>query len=374
MNVRYTQLPKNGVPLEGSWLLVHGGEEHLKRQLVEHLRQRLLAADDAFNFDQLDVLEKWNGAVDTDADSKRDRLPSRADKILSMAQALPFLGSGRLVIVRNVDALTTEQQRKLAAAMATVPPTNHVLLVTGDAGPGNKPTKLAPTLQKAIEEGGTAYECAVLTEEDASQWVRKELAGWEQTIEPAALSLLLTRTGTELRRLQIEVDKLSLMIGDRKVIRAQDVELMTPRLAEESVFHLSDAVAARDASRAIGILRDLLEGQLESPYRIFPMVIRQFRLIWQTKVLLDAGWRPRQDTGNYPQAVALLPDGGNILAQLSGWMGNKLAGQARQFSWTQLANAYEALLKCDMASKAIEGVPRQEMDIALEMLCVELCS
>jgi DNA polymerase-3 subunit delta len=373
VNVRYTQLPKNGVPLEGSWLLVHGGEAYLKRLLVEHLRQRLLDADDAFNFDQLDVLEKWEGTVDSAEDSKRARLPARADKILTMAQALPFLGSGRLVIVRNVNELSTEQQKKLAAAMATVPPTNHVLLVTGDAGPGSKPVKLVPTLQKAIEEQGTAYECAVLNEDDAAQWVKKALVEWGQTIEPAALNLLLTRTGTELRRLQIEVDKLSLMIGDRGTIRAQDVELMTPRQAEESVFHLADAVASRDAARAVSILSDLLEGQMESPYRIFPMVIRQFRLIWQTKVLLDAGWRPKQDPANYPKAVALLPDS-NILGQLAGWMGNKLAGQARQFSWSQLTRAYDALLKCDMASKAIEGVPRQEMDIALEMLCVELCA
>ena len=127
--------------------------------------------------------------------------------------------------------------------------------------------------------------------------MRETLQGWGQTIEPPALQLLLTRAGTELRRLQIEVDKLSLLIGDRGVIRVADVELLTPKLAEESVFRLADAVAARNGALALAVLRELMEGQLESPYRIFPLIIRQFRLIWQTKVLLDAGWKPHSRPG-----------------------------------------------------------------------------
>lgn len=371
---KYTQLPSSGtIPCEGSWLLVHGGEEHLKRMLVERLRGQLLGAGDEFNFDLVDILERWDGVAESTDAAKRDRLPSRADKILSMAQALPFLGGGRLVIVRNIDALPTDQQKKLAAALGTVPPMNHILLVTGEGGEGKKVARVAADLQKGIEKGGTAFDCSALTEEEAAEWVRTTLAGWGQRIEPTALHLLLTRTGTELRRVQIEVDKLSLLVGDGAAIRAKDVELLTPRLAEESVFHLTDAVAARDGARALTVLRDLLEEQLESPFRIFPLLVRQFRLIWQTKVLLDAGWRPKQDLEVFASAVALLPEQ-NALSQIGGWMGTKLAGPARQMSWAQLTQAYQLMLECDMASKAIEGVPRQEMDIALEMLCARLCA
>ncbi|HOF86503.1 MAG TPA: DNA polymerase III subunit delta [Armatimonadota bacterium] len=370
MQQKLTRLPKSGdLPLEGTWLLVSGDEEYLKRRLVERLRGQLLGEGDEFNLDQVDVAERWEG-VD---DGKGERLPGRAARILALAQALPFLGSGRLVIVRNADLLATDQQKALAAGLATVPPMNRVLLVTGEAAPGKKAAKLAADLQKAIEKRGTVYDCARMGEDELKEWVRELLHGWGQTIEPAALQTLIARAGTELRRVQVEVEKLSLMVGDGGTIRAADVELLTPQLAEESVFHLADAVAARNAAKALDILRDLLEGQLESPYRLFPMLVRQFRLIWQAKVMLDAGWRPTANPQQYPQAVALLPES-NILGQLAGWMGNKLAQQARALSWTQLANAYDSLLACDMASKAIDGVPRQEMDLALEMLCAKLCA
>lgn len=371
---KFTQLPKSGViPVRGVWLYVQGDEEHLKRLLVERLRAELLVEGDEFNFDQLDVAERWEGTAETAEQAKRERLPSRADKILTLAQALPFLGSGRLVLVRNVDLLANEQQKRLAAGMAGVPPMNHVLLVSGDGGVGKKASKLAADLQKGLERDGTIYDCSALSEDEAGVWVRETLQGWGQTIDPSALHLLLTRAGRELRRLQIEVEKLSLMVGDGGRIRAQDVELMTPKMAEESVFHLADAVASRDAASAMAVLHDLLVAQLESPHRIFPLLVRQFRLIWQTKVMLEAGWRPRQDPEAFSAAIALLPEQ-NVLAQLKGWMGPKLAAQARQLSWEQLANAYQALLECDMAGKAIEGVPRQEMDVAMELLCAKLCA
>jgi DNA polymerase III delta subunit len=374
MTYKFAQLPKSGaLPVTGAWLLMQGGEEHQKRQLAERLHQQLLTADDTFNFELVDVSERWEGVAETGEQAKRDRLPTRADRILALAQALPFLGSGRLVLVRSIDLLPNDQQKKLAASMATVPPMNHLLLVTGETETGKKPAKLAADLLKGIEKQGTIYDCSPLSEDEAMQWVRDTLTGWQQKIEPNALRLLVTRAGTELRRLQIEVEKLSLMAGDGNVIRTQDVETMTPKLAEESVFHLTDAVAARNTGLALTILRELLEEQMEQPFRIFPLLIRQFRLLWQTKILLDAGWKPRQDPAGFPGAMALMPEQ-NMVGQIGGWMGQKLAGPARQMSWEQLSLAYRALLECDMAGKAIEGVPRQEMDLALEMLCVKLCA
>jgi hypothetical protein len=68
----------------------------------------------------------------------------------------------------------------------------------------------------------------------------------------------------------------------------------------------------------------------------------------------------------------LLPEQ-NALSQIGGWLGGRLAAPARQMSWEQLAGAYQALLECDMAGKAIDGVPRQDMDLALELLCAKLC-
>ncbi len=372
MNIKSSQIPKTGnVPVQGTWLLVQGGEEHLKRTLSERLRKQLLADDDEFNCEQLDVGDRWEGVSETAEAAKRERQPLRCDRILALACELPFLGDGRLVVVRGIDLLPNDQQKKMAAAAATVPASNHLILITS-AGENGKATKVAVDLQKAAEKHGVVYDCTPLTDAEAGEWVAETLHDWGQTIEPGALHLLLTRAGVELRRLQIEVDKLSLLVGERKKITLKDVELITPKLAEESVFRLTDAVASGDSATAMAVFRDLIEGQLESPHRIFPLLVRQFRMIWQTKVMLDHGWKPRGATASYPQAVALLPDT-NMLGQIGGFMGSKLAGPARNMSWDQLTHAYTMLLECDMAGKAVEGVPRQDMELGLEMLVAKLC-
>jgi DNA polymerase III delta subunit len=368
---KIVHLPKGPLPVAGSWVLVQGAEEQTKRALVERLRGQLLAEDDAFNLDQVDVGDRWDGVAESLEQAKRDRLPTRADRILVMAQALPFLGAGRLVIVRGVDALPTDQQKLLAGALATVPPSNHVVLVT-EGGEGGKAAKVAADLAKGIEKVGTVFECSPLTEEDAGAVVKALLLEWNQTIEPAATRMLITRAGTELRRLQVETEKLSLLVGEGGRVCVAHVEELTAQRAEESVFHLADAVAARDSAKAMAILRDLMEGQLEPAFRLFPLLVRQFRLIWQTKVLLDAGWRPRQGAEGFPKALAILPEQ-NATGQICGWMGSKLAVPARQMSWDQLSRAYQLLLEADMAGKGIDGVPRMEMELAIELLVAKLC-
>ncbi|MEI6520322.1 MAG: DNA polymerase III subunit delta [bacterium] len=372
MKIKHAQLAKHGpIGLNNSiWILIQGNETHQKRIVAERLREQLLSGDDAFNLDQLDANDRWEKVADSFDQAKRDKIPTRADKVLSLAQAFPFLGSGRVLILKNAHLLDTDSQKKIALQIDSIPSMNHVILITGESEDNKKPQKMASALETIIEKQGLIIDCSSLTEAEAAIWVKDTLHTWGQTIEPAAVDILIKRVGTELRRLQIEVDKLSLMIGDAKVIREADVERMTPRLAEESVFRLADAISDRNGFQALNVLHELMEVQFETPFRIFPMIVRQFRLIWQVKILLEHGWQPNSPADRCP-GVDLIPDQA-MLAQFSGWMGRKLANSARKMTWEALTAAYQAMLECDMASKAIEGVPRQDAELALEILCAKL--
>ncbi len=372
MKIKHAQLAKHG-PIglnESVWVLIQGNESHQKRIVAERLREQLLQGDDAYNLDQLDANDRWDKTADSSDQAKREKMPTRGDKVLSLAQAFPFLGSGRVLILKNAHLLDADSQKKIATQTHSVPSMNHVILITGESEDNKKPQKMASALEAIIEKEGLIIDCSSLTEIEAAAWVKDTLHIWNQTIDPNAVDMLIKRVGTELRRLQIEVDKLSLMIGDAKVIRVDDVDRMTPRLAEESVFKLADAISDKNGTQAMNILHELMEVQFETPFRIFPMIVRQFRMIWQVKILLEHGWQPNSSADRCPGAD-LIPDQ-SMLVQFSGWMGKKLAGPARKMSWEALTAAYQAMLECDMASKAIEGVPRQDAELALEILCAKL--
>ena len=80
--------------------------------------------------------------------------------------------------------------------------------------------------------------------------------------------------------------------------------------------------------------RELNEG--EDPFRLFAMFIRQFRLLIQTRSLLDAGERP----GDVAKLLKQHPR-----------VAEKLVQQARGFTLPQLEHIYRRLLQIDVETK-----------------------
>ena len=81
------------------------------------------------------------------------------------------------------------------------------------------------------------------------------LAGTGKSVDPGAEDRLAALVGTDARALAAEVAKLASFIGDRKEIRAADVDAVVVRTASDPFFALGNAVEARDLPGALGVLR-----------------------------------------------------------------------------------------------------------------------
>ena len=81
------------------------------------------------------------------------------------------------------------------------------------------------------------------------------LAGTGKTVDPGAEARLAALVGADARALAAEVTKLATFVGDRKVIRAEDVDALVVRTAADPFFALGNAVEARDLPAALGVLR-----------------------------------------------------------------------------------------------------------------------
>ena len=83
--------------------------------------------------------------------------------------------------------------------------------------------------------------------------------------------------------------------GEHGRIRAQDVELLTPTLAEEHVFTLVNAIAARDAAKALSVLHELVVNQREPPLRLMALLHQSTLTAIAVKTyhqeVLCAAWR-----------------------------------------------------------------------------------
>ncbi|UCH33321.1 MAG: DNA polymerase III subunit delta [Armatimonadota bacterium] len=358
------QFHKQGYDPQGQWCLLHGPEYELKLRVRNGIVERLVSPEDR------------DYAVETFVVGKG----VRAAAISGRAQTAASLSPVRVLVVDGVENMTNAEQRELASNLRAAPGTT-VILTEGARGQrserrrsagGEAKSRLSAELIKAVAESGSVVECAAMRREEAAAWAADYAQSLGSTMKPAVAALLTERVGTDLGRIAREVEKLVLVASEGSGISKRHVEELTVRAPEDNVFAVGDAIGAGDADQALAVLRDLVQYQGVEPTTALAFIARQFRLIWQTKVLLDTGWRPGKEPSD--EAEALLPEDADIRRYLSSrqWLVNRLAGQARRFSWPQLAYALRRVLAAELALKGIgEGVSEPRM--ALELLVAGLC-
>lgn len=264
--------------------------------------------------------------------------------------ALPFLAPARVVIVRNLFAAKPDKafMDELVAYLPQLPETARLVFMESDAlRDSQRVLKLAESAPN-----GFAKRFDPLQGGELERWIQERAAAKHGRIAPRAAHLLAINVGSELQILDNELEKLVLYRGEGQTIEAEDVTLLSPYLAEANIFDLVDAIGNRNGRKAATLLHEkLAEG--EDPFRIFPMIIRQFRLLIQVKELADDGLNP--------PAIA------KAIRQHSFVVG-KLYAQARGFSMAQLEQIYRHLLAIDVDVKT----GKADMLTALNLLVASL--
>ncbi|MDX1613812.1 MAG: DNA polymerase III subunit delta, partial [Candidatus Promineifilaceae bacterium] len=248
--------------------LFHGDDEHSIRETLADLQSKL---------GDPDMLElnttRFNGAG-----------LSLADLQLA-CDALPFLADKRLVIVTDLLASKPDYLDRLLTYLPNLPETTRLVFIENRALPGNH------RLVRLAKEAPTGFE-RVFKRPQGGQlegWIRQRVQEAGGTMTGPAVQLLAANAGNDLAILDNEIEKLVLYRQDQP-IGPDDVSLLCPYVAEASIFDLVDAIGERNGSKAARLLhKKLTEGA--DPFYLFAMIVRQFRLLIQTKELAEDGRR-----------------------------------------------------------------------------------
>lgn len=303
--------------------IIHGEEDYLQDLVVKTLKENILAeGTEAFNLDEAQG-DKCSPA-----------------QVADWANALPVFAEKRLVIIKNAVFLQAKkkegqdeeggdhsEQNLLKYLADPLLSTCLVLLVKGSADRRKK-------LVKAVEKVGQVLEFNTPKGQELTEWIREELGELGKTIEPRALEYLLVNTGSGLRALKNELEKLALYSADKTITRQQTEKMLT-RTAEASVFTLVDSLGLKKGEAAILEMRGLLESG-EPPVRLLFMVARQFRLILQAKDMEQKGYTEKQVTSG----LGIHP-----------FVAGKVLRQGKNFTFRELEKALELILEADIALK-----------------------
>jgi DNA polymerase-3 subunit delta len=330
--------------------VLYGGDRFTRDEQVRGLKRRMLnEAFGEYNLAELSGKEVGIGDV------------------RAVADALPFMGSRRLIVVegllgrlagstranprrgrgpRTKSGSTGGDQSGLDAFLdylGDVPDTTALVLVED---------QIDPAIIAARIPAGRAHIRAYQRPRPAelSKWIERRAKHHGGALEAAAARQLSLLAPDDLGLLDNEIRKL-VTYADGRTVTTDDVALLSSS-PDVAVFGLVDAVAELRRGPALNHLRDLL-GRGERPEGIVPQVAGALRRLLQARELLDQGL-PRPVV---QQRLGLHP-----------FLAEKTERQARGWSIEQLEAAFRLLLATDRAIKTGEAEP----EMALELFIADL--
>ena len=101
-------------------------------------------------------------------------------------------------------------------------------------------------------------ELGRVEESEAVRWIQEYCVTREVRIEPDAARELVDSLGGDMMMVSNELEKLILYVGEKKRVTLGDVETMVLAAKQRSLYELTDAISARDRTRALEMLDAVL--------------------------------------------------------------------------------------------------------------------
>ena len=144
-------------------------------------------------------------------------------------------------------------------------------------------------IRETLGEYCGMVELARVNESDGIRWVMEKAGREEVKVEPDAARELVDALGADMMLVSQELEKLILFAGEKKRITPGDVETMVLAAKQRSLYELTDAISAKDKTRALAVLDALLAtGGDEAAIGHLHMLARTFR---QMLVILEKNVR-----------------------------------------------------------------------------------
>jgi DNA polymerase-3 subunit delta len=109
-------------------------------------------------------------------------------------------------------------------------------------------------LAKMIKDKGEVVSTKKMYENQLPEWTNDLIQSKGYSISPRALALLIDHIGNDLSRIDNEINKMLVNLGERKSLSEDDIEKYVGISKEYNTFELQAALAKKNLSRAIQII------------------------------------------------------------------------------------------------------------------------
>lgn len=201
-------------------------------------------------------------------------------EVLDCINAIPFLASRKVVIIRDLEKTSSEFMPSLMNYIKK--PLASTCLILEASGES--------ILKEYSDLAGYAnvQRFGEMSGREAVAWIRDFLAARKKKIHPDAAALLREMHGQNFLVLTQELEKLVSYTGSRSEIGVRDVEEIVGKSMISSTFDLADAIGAKKADAALRICGELMTAG-KKEYEIIGLLCWHFKRLLKAKTLQARG-------------------------------------------------------------------------------------
>ena len=264
----------------------YGEEDYLAEEFIRRLKRALISPDaQGFNLERFDLaVVRWPDIIDT-------------------ARTAPFFFSPwRIVVVRAVEENREGKEaregkggsRKLSSLDEKIlreyfqSPASRTVLVVVITGRVKKTHFLVKFFDSLSRGAVVLKEVRPLKKGDLHAWMRQRLASLGKSATPEALGRLEEVAGSDLRRIDRELEKIAAFAADRKTVDIEDVLQVCDWTKSFIEWDLAEALKRTDQRQSLLILNRAFQEGVR-PEHILRVLANFFRDLLLAKLWLREG-------------------------------------------------------------------------------------
>lgn len=268
------------------------------------------------------------------------------EDIVSNAKRYPMMADYQVVIVKEAQDLSRTIEKLVDYAKQPQPST--ILVMNYKYKTIDKRKSLYKTLQKT----GVVYESKKLYENQVGEWIRRVLAGQDYAIAPKAAQMLVEFLGTDLSKINNELEKLKIILPVGTQITAEHIEENIGISKDYNNFELRKAIGERNVLKAHQIVKYFADNPKDNPMVVTVSLLFNFF----SQLLHFHGLNDKS-----PRAVA-------SALKINPYFVNEYISAAHNYPMKKVSAVVATLREFDVKSKGVGANAVPQADLLKELM------
>ena len=271
---------------------------------------------------------------------------TQIDEIIGNAKRFPMMAQHQVVIVKEAQHLSRTIENLVS--YVENPQSSTVLVICYKYKKLDKRKKL----YKAIQKNGELFESKKLYENQVAEWIRRTLAGKKYRISPKACVLLVEYLGTDLSKINNELNKLTLVIKPSEEITPESIEKHIGISKDYNNFELKKAIGERNVKKASRIIDYFAQNPKDNPFVVTVTLLNTFF----TQLLQYHGLKDHSP-GNVSKVLGVNP-----------YFVSEYTVAAKNYPMKTVSHIISSLRRLDLKGKGVGANNMAQSDLLKELL------